>query len=470
MNRICSNAVARVSGIFASETRSDQILAPAGRRNAAPKGFRYLTVALFGALLFASAGAQAQSTYYVRPGATGANNGSDWSNAFSSLPSALIRGARYFLADGSYGGRTLNTPNIGTSVITIKKCTPADHGTEAGYNSTYCDGQATFGDIILGSDFWVIDGSTRDESNWANGSSYGFVINGGVTGSTAITSGVCASYITVKYVSIGGADVGNTFTNNEADSAFKSAGFSEFCVDWTLSRNYVHNTHTPYHINGSDVGVIEYSYIAHGFGKEAIRGQIRMSNFTIRHNIFKDSCQGNPADPTGGACTAVIALFDGSSWVNTKIYGNVFYNTTNASVQDAIVVVGGLPVLDAPTSGAEIYNNTFAGFKEGALQIQVRGSGACRNNLSYNMAFAPSYSCSTASNNSHVAANPFVNYSAGNFRLATATAAGVALTSPYNVDMLGNTRGVNAVWDIGAFEFGGTAVSPLLPPINLVVN
>lgn len=433
-------------------------------------------VSLFGVMLLAATGAQAQSAYYVRPGAAGANTGMDWNNAFSSLPSSLVRGATYYLADGSYGGRTLDTPNSGTAAITLKKCTTADHGTSTGYNSTYCDGQASFGDIILGSDYWVIDGSTRNESNWSNGASYGIVINGGVIGSTAVTNNVCASHITVKYASVGGADVGNTYTGREQDYGFKSAGFSESCVNWNLSRNYVHNTNTPYHINGSDQGVIEYSYVAHGFGKEAIRGQIRMSNFTIRHNIFKDACQGNPGDPTGGACTATIALFDGyvnsAGWGNTKIYGNVFWVTNNAPMMDGIIAVGGS---NDNVGGVEIYNNTFAGFKQGALQILVRGNGTCRNNLAHGMASAPSFSCSTSSNNIYSSTNPFIALSSGDLRLSASSAAGYALPAPYNIDLLGNARGTSGVWDVGAYEYGSATASapsaPSLPaPVNLVVR
>lgn len=435
-----------------------------------------LIVSLFGAMLVAATGAQAQqSAYYVRPGATGANTGADWANAFSSLPNSLARGATYYLADGSYGGRTLNTPNNGTAAITLKKCTAADHGTNSGYDSSYCDGQASFGDIILGSDYWIIDGSTRNEGNWANGSSYGIVIRGGIIGSTAITDNVCASHITVKYVNVGGADIGNTH-DNQVDYAFKTAGFSESCINWTLSRNYVHNVNAPYHINGSDQGIIEYSYVAHGFGKEAVRGQIRMSNFTIRHNIFKDSCQGNQVDATGGACSATIGLFDGyvnsAGWANTKIYGNVFWVTNNASQQDGILVVGGS---NDSVGGVEIYNNTFAGFKQGALQILVRGNGTCRNNLAHNMASAPSFSCSTSSNNIYSSTNPFIALSSGDLRLSAPTVAGHALQTPYNVDLLGNARGAGGVWDVGAYEYGAATASappaPSLPaPVNLVVR
>lgn len=405
---------------------------------------------------------------YVRQGATGDGSGTSWTNAYSSLPNTLVRGDTYYVADGSYSSYVFDDPASGSTPITIKKCTPAQHGTETGYSAAYCDGQASIGEWTLGADFLVIDGSKRNESNWADGAAYGFRVNGGIIGSTAVTSGVCASNITVKYVNIGGPESGNTYTGNEADYSFKIAGFTEICTNWTLSRNYSHNTHIDYHINGADGGTIEYSYIRHGFGKESIRGQIRMSNYTIRHNVFKDSCQGNPGDPTGGACTAPIALFDGSSWANTKIYGNVFYYTNNSSVQDAILAVGGLE--DPPVSGVEIYNNTFAGFKQGNLSILVRGSGTCRNNLSYDMVRAPAYSCSTQNNNASAAQNPFVGYTSGDFRLSRATGAGAVLPAPYNVDALGNTRGADGTWDLGALEFGGTQVPIPNPPTALQAN
>ena len=53
--------------------------------------------------------AYAQSVFFIRAGATGANNGSDWTNAYISLPTKLQRGATYYVADGSYGGYNFNT-------------------------------------------------------------------------------------------------------------------------------------------------------------------------------------------------------------------------------------------------------------------------------------------------------------------------------------------------------------------------
>jgi hypothetical protein len=77
------------------------------------------------------------ATHYVRPGATGANSGADWSNAWTAMPSSLTRGDTYYLADGSYGYRTFSDNASGSAYIYIKKATVADHGTATGWNYSY---------------------------------------------------------------------------------------------------------------------------------------------------------------------------------------------------------------------------------------------------------------------------------------------------------------------------------------------
>ena len=86
--------------------------------------------------------------HYVRDGAIGANNGSDWINAWTSLPSSLIRGDTYYIADGTYFGYTFDDAESGTSIITIKKAIESDHGSETGWDLSYGDGVATFTSTI----------------------------------------------------------------------------------------------------------------------------------------------------------------------------------------------------------------------------------------------------------------------------------------------------------------------------------
>ncbi|MEN6625838.1 MAG: hypothetical protein ABFD69_06375, partial [Candidatus Sumerlaeia bacterium] len=79
------------------------------------------------AVMFTIAAPAFAADYYVRAGAGG--NGSDWANAYGSLPSTLQRGSTYHIAAGSYGSHQFNDAESGTAMITIKKATAADHGT-----------------------------------------------------------------------------------------------------------------------------------------------------------------------------------------------------------------------------------------------------------------------------------------------------------------------------------------------------
>ncbi|MBI3729189.1 MAG: hypothetical protein HY254_12760 [Burkholderiales bacterium] len=123
---------------------------------------KYLIHKLFlpSLLLVTFADAAHAADRYIRAGAKG--NGSDWANAYPSLPSTLVRGDTYYIADGAYVGRAFGTAVSGTTPITIKKATVADHGTSVGWTDTYGDGQATFSSgFVFTSSYWVIATAIR---------------------------------------------------------------------------------------------------------------------------------------------------------------------------------------------------------------------------------------------------------------------------------------------------------------------
>src|SRR5262245_4189942 len=93
-----------------------------------------LKVAIWLVCAFVVATPAAAATRFVRAGASGAANGSDWTNAYPSLPATLTRGDTYYVAAGTYSGYRFSTPASGTTLITIKKATVADHGTNTGWS------------------------------------------------------------------------------------------------------------------------------------------------------------------------------------------------------------------------------------------------------------------------------------------------------------------------------------------------
>jgi hypothetical protein len=105
--------------------------------------------------------------HYVRAGADGRNDGSDWANAYTQLPSKLIRGEVYYIADGSYPGYNFADATNGRKYIFIKKATEAEHGANIGWKYEYGDGQAEFGPLTFSTGHYVIDGQCGGGyNNW----------------------------------------------------------------------------------------------------------------------------------------------------------------------------------------------------------------------------------------------------------------------------------------------------------------
>ena len=422
--------------------------------------------AMCGALLISAVNAEAADRY-VRDGANG--DGRDWANAYGSLPGTLTRGDTYYIADGSYGSYTLDTPASGTASITLKKCTPNDHGTDTGYQAGYCDGQATFSNLVAISSYWNIDGQTRNEGNWRDTGSYGFRISS--VSSNTISNGAGSSNMTFRYVDVGGPS-GSSFTGSEGD-AFYLGGFGSTLSNWTVSRAHIHNMKLAFQLANANNIVIEYSHMGPGWQKETIRGQIRASNITIRYNVMRDACQGLPNDPTAGGCTAQIGMWDGSSgsFDGSEIYGNVISTTRNTHHTDGCIFIGGdggASAAGAAANNVQVYNNTFAGIQSGTCMIRFPGSHSgvsATNNVWSGLASGVYTGCSanTCTNNVAVSTGQFVNFGSGDFRLASATAAGSTLPAPFNRDIKGTTRGGDGRWDMGAYEFGGGGDEPSKP-------
>jgi hypothetical protein len=192
--------------------------------------------------------------------------------------------------------------------------------------------------------------------------------------------------------------------------------------------------------------------------------------------------------------TAVFAYVNGGGIANgIEIYGNMILQTGLQGVHASYFIDAAYT--DVIPTNWKIYNNTFVGWISGGPGILFHASGS--NNFIYNNIWAlhpasdtvtlspkhgynsfysiihwvsqqdmaPSLA-SGESNGQLFNSNPFANSAARDYRLIRATNAGISLPPPYNVDMFGNVRGADGVWDRGAFEF--TSVIP--PPLRLIPN
>jgi len=420
------------------------------------KVLRYIYILVF--LLFIPSFAIA-ANHYVREGSTGNGDGSNWTNAFTSLPSTLIRGDTYYIGDGTYAGYDFNDAVSGSTYIYIKKATGSAHGTETGWQSSYGDGVALFTSTATVWDFetsyWDVDGVVGSGT-----SGHGIVLKHTGTGSASYGCQIdTADYVILRHVEIYHDDPCSL--GDVAQDGVRATGTPD---NITIQYCYIHDWKRNCIIGaGADNWLIEHCYLADSHSSASYHGQgIYMGlstadNWTIRYNTFKD-INGSAVIFFSGACT------------NIKIYGNLFWEE-NESTACGIFSVGG--VIGHNNNGGNVdglrfYNNTIIDLDGRAGSGQI-GIDSGSDNIAYNNIW---YGCSgvrfdcthdynasddtlTETHDQIISSSIFANFAGGNFTLSGATDAGTTLSSPYTTDRVGNTRGDDGTWDRGAFEFGG---------------
>ncbi len=446
------------------------------------------------AMIFLGAASAQAANHYIRAGASGTGTGSDWANACaeftgSCAPAGMVRGDTYYVADGAYAGRTFNTAASGNLLITIKKGTPADHGTDIGWAAAYGDGQATFATtLIFSTDDWLFDGSTRDESNppasWFNTSSYGFaILNNANAAQAQIKFGNALDNFAMQYVWLQGRTGPFSGAERRYSIDCETGGTS---TNLRFSRNLSTDSNQWYFLRNTNHTIIEYwagdrltgDEFNHG---DAINVYFTAEDVTIRWGVARNAC-------TMG-CTGMIPIADArgtSTPPLVKIYGNVFYdygstdgtagftgnasnggNCTNCVVVNNTFIDGGGEYaatwgLQFPDGTGNIHRNNMW-FE---VNSQIPGFDLGSNATDSHNAFGPTSTGTGTNAQVSVPSSIFVNFAGKNFRLASATSCGIALGAPYDTDMFGNTRGADGCWDRGAFEYApsvATNAAPMAP-------
>jgi hypothetical protein len=452
---------------------------------------------LVGVCLLAPAPLSA-ANHYIRDGGSASTSGTgactSWveANACDTLPATLVRGDTYFVADGAYGTLALAVL-AGTSTVTIKKATVADHGTSTGWLDSYGDGQATFTGInnLMGN--LTFDGQV---GQWASDLpgyvAYGFVIAKNSSAANAVVvrngnSSATPDNVTFRHVRM-------HFSNTPGVQAQWALGqdvIYDQGTNTTCSYCWLHDAGRVVYFKypGKDVAIIEYSVIERN-GQAHIAG-VRLANGGAEHSeavMFRDNSDNNVIRysyvrdwrSTGG-----VILYHNNK--NIRIYGNVFAQTGYFGPSDSNGMINGLGA--ATGTEVRIYNNTFVDIDYGGILLS-QGSfdlRDTRNNIFYdvNRAAAPGVSISgthdynwffasgthSESNQQNGSGDPFVNRASKDYRLAAGTTAGDASTySAYNTDLNGVTRATDGTWDRGAFEFdSGGAPANITPTVTITV-
>lgn len=193
------------------------------------------------------------------------------------------------------------------------------------------------------------------------------------------------------------------------------------------------------------------------------------TGWTIYNNIFYYSsdfdtvCQHNVTSATCGV-SKLIGDNVGNTLQNSVFYGNTIsrihlYNTGQGGADEA-----GLLISQTGSTGNTIENNLWWSCTAGDITSQTNVAHDYNTwlNTSNASTTTNTHEFQTGTAPGGAATLPFVaEYS--NFALTSETVDahlndGVSLTSPYNLDFIGATRGADGTWERGAYEFNGSLV------------
>jgi hypothetical protein len=457
---------------------------------------RLLRAAIFIAFIFSGKNAFA-ACHVVTPSGSGSKTGADWNNAYAGLPGTLTRGDIYYLADGSYSDYTFSTAISGTTTVGIRKAQSYDNCTSTGWNtSTMGSGQAKFNSLTI-SNTGYLD---------VNGNGISTAQGCGVSPATNTSASDCGIYFgpgsggntwpVLLGPSGGGNNSNMTFEYVEVEGANQSILEEDDWMCWTTCSNIVLNHIYSFNsgcvffkIQGTNAFTVENSYIWKNFDTSSCHGQMWLtqgntSNVDFHNNIIRDI--------TG---TGVFVSVTGGQLTNWNVYNNVFWHTQG---NGTFGYSNG--IIAAVNSGSQATNFKFIGnsvvsatqgYTTGANLENGGGSLTFQNNTWYasdamnccgngnptvtedhnsciNMSCG-SFSAGTDVKVSSGAPNPFVNWSGGNFNIATENADWtnwLPLGLPYNVDPNGTIR----TTDRGAYQYSVSQTQAPKPPTGLVAT
>jgi hypothetical protein len=409
---------------------------------------------------------------YVLDGGTG--DGSAWNNALDDLPATLTRGDSIFVGDGEYAAYTFNDAEDGSKYIIIKKATPTMHGTATGWNNSYGDGQAVFGQLVFSTGYHIVDGTVGGYPVWDSG--YGIKITYAPAG-----YGVTASNQKNLFFShVEGKGAGRDSPLNQRFvymSGCDTVSFT-YCMIYDAYKGEVQlvntNNITISRCRIGPNGIADENDDIHGFGVDIKNNR----NAVISYNSFVDIAE------TGFISVVTDDATD--SMINLSVYGNVFYRTLLLdNTSNSMLIAANATCV---WKNFKFYNNTIAQLLMSNAGFYITGDDGSGNEVKNNIWYActtqtltfPEWIADdynyygnnvtsagapvtvTETHSQSKSGSPFVDILNFDFRLSASTDAGESLSSPYNVDIAGIVRGSSGVWDRGAYEYDNRQINIII--------
>ncbi|MGD0008674.1 MAG: hypothetical protein ABSE93_09050 [Terriglobia bacterium] len=462
-----------------------------------------LALLIFGLLApgFFADGQMLAACHVITPSGNGSASGADWNNACAGmtgncLPSGttgMVRGDTYYFATGTYPPFAASVADSGSLYIYLTNATVGDHCTGTGWNSGLA-GRVTFQDtpsmmIQFNSDYWDLSGHSRATPT----SGHGILID-----NCTMVSGSCTStnIQTALYIGDSGTSLYTNIHYVEISGSHSAAGTPCDIGVWGWSAgnnlyeyNYIHDTGAPMFQTDNANQTFQYNWTENnGNNVDTCHGNHliwRGDNAVIRYNVFHN-CQGTTCIDNAGT----------SGSTNVSIYGNVFFRSNPPfanGVESAILLNHDGNIL----GNILVYNNTFSGFGVGDAEgydrpgLLVDGTAQSIGNVYFQnnyfdsnsdgvAYFLPCTNCASATwdhntyyagaaagdtdpNKQVLSSSLLVNY-LSDWHLIGDSGAGVTFASPYNTDPDGIVRGVDGVWDRGAYQLNKVAAPYMNPP------
>jgi hypothetical protein len=410
---------------------------------------------------------------HVRPpgGTYGRGDGSDWSNALAGLPASLERGTRYLVASGEYydgpwSARffhvVFDAPESGESYVGVFKATAGDHGSDAGWEAAFGEGQARFGPVSVLTGFLAIDGRL---GIGADEGAYGIAIRsrdcaGATDAPITFPWNSTARNVSFRHVDVRGCGHRPDPTHGSEDAIYSYAnGVTRFA----LKDSFVHDSFRGllFLQNSRDVFVEGTVFARAGLHHEAFTIALRNTDdVVIRRNVLSDSygefiglqgtsnvrLYGNVIRRTLEDWSIWTAIFMTERGSDVLIYNNTFHDLEGLNV-------GVRASPENLVSNLQVANNLWTGSRAG--QIMLSGNhthNAFWDNQRTGGAFSLDERIEEATKQV-LSSDPFVDGAAGDLRLSGPTAPGRSLGAPFDRDLAGVERGVDGAWDRGAYEY-----------------
>jgi hypothetical protein len=401
------------------------------------------------------------SRCHVRKAAAGTGTGADWTNACTDFTGncALARGITYYVATGTYTGpQHITTAVSGSTLITIKGATAADHGMATGWNNSFGVDvtQAKFSwfntAVFFGfSTFWVdtsfitIDGNTGTDGQ---PSTYGFA-------SPAIAS--CASNDWAAFA-YGGSN--NASNNTIRWFAFDASACSDATqvvrtlLNESTTGNYNNNLTSHVYCNktqdcvtyhwsngftAATGNIVEYMWVPVGGAWDG-----DTNHHGEQFNMFcQDGTTIRYSTVLSGTSTGLLVANDATTacdstvgFNNGKIYGNVFGG--NCCANNGVITSTGASGI----KNTVVYNNTIVNVTTGPWfgPLGFNTSNTVKNNIVWN---SPCSYGAPLQRHIHI-----IHFFPALIR-----------RPPRQAGKWGLTRGSDGTWERGAFEFQSGGLS-----------